>query len=124
MSADHSATMVPRLVGGTSVIIGVTLLAAPARVADSVFVNAAVPTGVVRLLGARYLAQGVAQLGWPRPGVLEGAAVVDGLHALSMVALAAGRPRYRRAAWLSASFAAAGTAANAVTAHRVRRTRR
>lgn len=111
-----SAPTDPRLIGVGSVSLGMTLLAAPHRVSAYVSDDRALAAGWVRLLGARYVAQGVAQLRWPRPTVLRAAAVTDGLHALSMVAVAVAQPRYRRAAALSAVVAAAGVAANAWTA--------
>jgi hypothetical protein len=100
------------------------MLAAPGRVRDYVSHDGALSTGWVRLLGARYLAQGVAQIAWPRPAVLQASAVVDGLHALSMVALAAASPTYRRSASFSASVAFACATANALAGghtHRVSR---
>jgi hypothetical protein len=119
MSARPSASAAPRLIGAGSVVVGVTLLAAPGRVCDYISDTRARPTGWMRLLGARYLAQGVAQLGWSQPAVLQVSAAVDGLHALSMVALAAASPTYRRLASVSAVAATAGMAANALTARRI-----
>jgi hypothetical protein len=124
MSTDRPSTTAARIIGAGSVIVGVALLAAPGRVCDLVSNTGARPTGWVRLLGARYLAQGVAQLRWPRPAVLRGSAAVDGLHAVSMVALAAASPTYRRLAVCSAALASAGTAANASTALGACRSRR
>jgi hypothetical protein len=51
--------------------------------------------------------------------VLQVSAAVDGLHALSMVALAVTSPTYRRLASVSAVAATAGMAANALTARRI-----
>jgi hypothetical protein len=124
MSARPSALTVPRLIGAGSVMLGVTLLATPGRVRDYAADNDALHTSWVRLLGARYLVQGMTQLRWPRPEVLQGAAAVDGLHALSMVALAAAAPPYRRSASLSASVALGAAAANALTARRMHGARR
>ncbi len=59
------------------------------------------------VLAARYLAQGTVQVIAPRMfGPLY--AVVDGLHAASMVALAIAEPRRRRVALVSGSIAAIG----------------
>ncbi len=124
MRSDHFVPTVPRLIGATSAALGVILLATPGRVCDYVSDNGARPTGWVRLLGARYLAQGVAQVAWPEPAVLQASAAVDTLHALSMVALAAVSPTYRRSASLSASVAFAGASANALAARRTRRVAR
>ena len=63
------------------------------------------------VLGARYLAQGTVQVIAPRMfGPLY--AVVDGLHAGSMVALAIKQPQRRRAALVSGSIAAIACAAS------------
>ncbi|MGY1602086.1 hypothetical protein [Geodermatophilus sp. SYSU D00815] len=65
------------------------------------------PLGVVRLLGGRMLAQHVVVAVLPtRPAVL-GWAVVDGLHALSMVPVAVRWPAHRRLAAASAAVSAA-----------------
>jgi hypothetical protein len=57
-----------------------------------------------RLLGGRYLLQGAMLVVRPQ---LSGLAVAaDGLHAASMVVLAAGSPRHRRAALVSGAAAA------------------
>jgi hypothetical protein len=61
---------------------------------------------VVRLLGARLLAQHAAVLAAPRPAVLRAAAAVDLLHAATMTPLVRS-PRYGRAARISAAVAAA-----------------
>ena len=61
--------------------------------------------GVVRLLGARLVAQHTAVLAAPRPEVLRGAAAVDLLHAASMLPLLRS-PRYGRAARISGAVAA------------------
>jgi hypothetical protein len=119
MSGHRSTTTVPRLIGAGSLLIGVTLLAAPGRTCDFVTDTGARPTGWTRLLGARYLAQGVAQLGWPQSAVLRASAAVDGLHALSMFGLAAASPAYRRLATVSAVAATVGMAANALTARQI-----
>ena len=60
---------------------------------------------VVRLLGARLLAQHAAVLAAPRPVVLRAAAVVDLLHAATMLPLVRS-PRYGRAARISGAVAA------------------
>ena len=61
---------------------------------------------VVRLLGARLVAQHAAVLAAPRPEVLRGAAAVDLLHAARLLPLLRS-PRYGRAARISAALAAA-----------------
>ena len=61
---------------------------------------------VVRLLGARLVAQHAAVLAAPRPAVLRASAGVDLLHAATMVPLVRS-PRYGRAARVSGAVAAA-----------------
>jgi hypothetical protein len=67
---------------------------------------------VVRVLGARHLAQGAVVLAAPRAPVVRAAAAVDALHAASMLPLLT-FPRYGRAARVSGGIAAtwAGLAA-------------
>jgi hypothetical protein len=61
---------------------------------------------VVRLLGARLLAQHAAVLAAPRPAVLRASAGTDLVHAASMLPLVRS-PRYGRAARISGGLAAA-----------------
>ena len=61
---------------------------------------------VVRLLGARLVAQHAAVLAAPRPAVLRAAAATDLLHAATMLPLLRS-PRYGRAARVSGALAAA-----------------
>ena len=61
---------------------------------------------VVRLLGARLLAQLAAVLAAPRPAVLRASAATDLVHAASMLPLL-GSARYGRAARISGGLAAA-----------------
>jgi hypothetical protein len=67
---------------------------------------------VVRVLGARQLAQAGLALAFPAEPLLGLGVGVDALHALSMVPLALATPRWRRPALVSglmaAAFAAAG----------------
>jgi hypothetical protein len=69
---------------------------------------------VVRVLGARHLAQ-AAMVAWrPVPGVLALGVVVDMLHSASMIALAVADPSRRRVALtdglIAAAFAVDGSA--------------
>ncbi len=94
------------LIGGATGGVGAVLLARPGLVARAVSdEHSRVPSSVVQLLGTRYLVQGAAQLGWPTVTVLRGAAVVDGLHAMTMLAVAWRRADYRRPALVSATVA-------------------
>lgn len=73
---------------------------------------------VLRVLGARHLAQAGIERRWPRPRVLVAAAVVDGLHASSGVVLAAADRRWRRSALLDAAVATGFCLATARSARR------
>jgi hypothetical protein len=59
----------------------------------------------VRILGARHLVETVLTTRDPR--LVRGVRVVDGIHAVSMLILAAASPRLRRDALLSAASASA-----------------
>jgi hypothetical protein len=99
------------LVGGLTTAAGAILLLRPGEVARVVGAHADRPIDdVVRLLGGRYLAQGGAVLAHPSRTVLRAAAVVDGLHAASMIALAASPYGHRRPALVSAAAAVCAAA--------------
>lgn len=112
----RDAMLAGRVIGASSLALGLVMMARPERASRIVSGARRVPDGWVRLLGARYLAQGAIQLSRPRPAVMAGSVVVDGLHALSMFALAAVRSDYRRPALISAITASAGATADALTA--------
>jgi hypothetical protein len=68
-------------------------------------------TAVIRVLGARQIAQALTTYFEPAAPMAATGAVVDGMHALSMVALAMGSTRWRRPAWaevISATALAGG----------------
>ncbi len=72
------------------------------------------PAGwVVRVLGIRILVQGVILIARPSRAVALASAGIDAVHGLSMLAVAAGGRRYRRAALSSAAAAALSAAASA-----------
>lgn len=74
---------------------------------------------VVRVLGARQVAQGVVTAArGDDPQVLLVGSVVDALHAASMLPLVAVRGPYRRRAALSATLAAAAAAVGGAAAER------
>jgi hypothetical protein len=77
-------------------------------------------TWVVRALGARLVVQHAVVLAAPQTPVVRAAAVVDAIHAASMVPLLAS-PTYRRAALVSGGFAAAWAALAAGAAGRSER---
>lgn len=95
------------------VVAGTVLTVAPARCARlAAGPTATAPEAVVRVLGARMLLQALAvrvaarRPRWRRPA-LEAGAVVDALHAASMVPAALRWPAYRRSAAVSAVLAGA-----------------
>jgi len=85
---------------------GLALLGQPDALVERVAGRRPDPTErwVCRVLGARQLVQAAAVARWPSTGGRLGAAA-DGLHAASMVALAAWVPRYRRVALASGAAA-------------------
>lgn len=99
----------PRLlqaVGAGSTVYGALLLTAPRAVVAAVGAGSTPPPSlIVRVLGARQLGQGLALLIRPLPSTVAVSAVVDGLHALTMVAAAARWPGQRRAAVVSGGVA-------------------
>lgn len=99
---------------------GLLQLAAPGLVADRVL---RVPLDhraevVARVLAARQVLQAGLLLRTPSPATLSLGAGVDGLHAVSMLALAALNARRRPPALLDASIAAAFAVSGAVGARR------
>ena len=74
---------------------------------------------VVRVLGARQLAQAGLALAFPDEPLAGLGVGVDALHALSMVPLALATPRWRRPAMVSGLMAAAFAAAGVLAARRI-----
>jgi hypothetical protein len=109
-----------RLIGALNLALGVVLLARPERVARGVASSVPPGRGWVRLLGARYVAQGAVQASMPKAEVLELSVVVDALHAASMLGMAAIRAEYRRPALLSAAVATGSAAVTWLQAQRMR----
>jgi hypothetical protein len=70
---------------------------------------------VVRILGARHLAQAVLTLWRPSPAVLLGGAGVDACHAATMLALAVADPELRTAGIADCAAATAFTATGMLT---------
>jgi hypothetical protein len=109
------------VLAGVRAACGAVQFAAPAYSAEQVLGGPLDATAqrVVRVLGARQLAQAGLAVSFPA-GPLPGLGVgVDAVHALSMVALAASRPRWRRPALISAATAAAFAAAGVLAARSV-----
>jgi hypothetical protein len=105
--ADRPRRTLTRLIACLGVGSGVALLLRPQRVVDAVAPE--LPRDrvwLVRLLGARLIAQHGAVLAAPRAGLVRIGSAVDLVHAASMVPFAAS-PRYGRAARVSGGAAAA-----------------
>ena len=100
---------------------GAVQLAAPGYSAEQQLGGPLDPTAlrVVRVLGARQLAQAGLALAFPAEPLLGLGAGVDALHALSMVPLAVATPRWRRPALVSGLMAAAFAAAGVLAARRI-----
>jgi hypothetical protein len=104
---DGRGRLLTRLLAGLGIATGVTLLARPQQVVDTV--APAFPRDrvwLVRLLGARLVAQHGAVLAVPERRLVRVGSAVDLLHAASMVPFVAS-PRYGPAARVSGGLAAA-----------------
>ena len=104
--ADRRRRALTRLLAGLGAGTGAALLARPQRVVDAV--APAFPRDrlwLVRLLGARLVAQHGAVLVAPDPRLVRLGSAVDLGHAASMVPFVAS-PRYGRAARISGAVAA------------------
>ena len=85
---------------------GVFLLGAPAAVLAGFGHSGTGPEEVVRVLGARHVAQAVLTATLPRSRVVPAGTAADALHAVTAAALAVASPRWRRAAAADAALAA------------------
>lgn len=96
---------------GTHLTQAAVLLAQPPGVLRAVAGTHGVPPSwIVRVLGVRVGAQGVAEALYPSRDVLRVGVATDVAHALSMLAAARVWPRYRRAALISAASAGVSAA--------------
>lgn len=95
-------------------LLGAALLERPDRIGRAVGGGgggeSTPPSGVLRVLGGRLLLQGLAALARPDARVARLSAGVDATHAASMLFVAAGVARYRRAALISAALAVGSAA--------------
>jgi hypothetical protein len=109
------------LLAGVRAGYGAVQLAIPAWSAEQLAGGPLDPATlrVVRVLGARQLAQAGLALAFPAAPLLGLGVGVDALHALSMVPVAAAAPRWRRPALVSALTATAFAAAGALAARRI-----
>jgi hypothetical protein len=118
MHRSHTGT---RVLAGAGAGWGLALLARPRAVVAALCPE--YPESrlwVVRVLGARLLAQHAAVLIAPERPVVRAASAVELLHAASMLPLL-GLPRYRRAALISGGIAAAYAGLAAAVAPRSER---
>ena len=109
------------LLAGVRAGYGAVQLAVPAYSAEQRLGGPLDPTTqrVVRVLGARQVTQAGLALAFPAEPLLGLGVGVDAMHALSMVALAAARPRWRRPALVSGLMAATFAAAGVLAARRI-----
>lgn len=105
--ATAPAKLSPRLLGLFHASFGAVLVTRPGAVARAVHDSTPPKRWVVRLLGVRAVMQGVVTSVVPDAPVVAAGAMVDGLHAASMIATAVVSPPHRRAAVLSAIVAGA-----------------
>lgn len=107
-SQRHARTRAVSAVLGAD---GLTMLLAPRWVVGHLTPGRAAPhSWVVRLLGARSVAQHALLLAHPTRQAVQLGAVADVVHAASMAPAAALWPRYRRAAAISAAFSTVSAA--------------
>lgn len=85
---------------------GGLLLLAPGALLRPVGPATTTAVATLRVLGARHLVQGAVTIWRPTRGVFAAGAVVDGLHSLTALALAAADRRQRPAALVDAAGAA------------------
>jgi uncharacterized protein YjeT (DUF2065 family) len=112
---------VVRAVGVVTVVTGAALAGFPRQIGTFTSRSAALPPeSIVRILGGRYIAQGLAESLSPTRRVLKTACGVDVLHAGSMVALAAVSRQYRAPALVSMMIALTSAACTAGLARRGR----
>jgi hypothetical protein len=104
-----------RLLGVSTAVAGLFMLYRPDQASRLAEGNTGTgpPGWVVRLLGARYLLQGAAELGRPTKTVWLLACGTDTAHAMSMFGMAAIRPAFRRTCLTSAAVASVSAAATA-----------
>ncbi|TYP90697.1 hypothetical protein [Blastococcus xanthinilyticus] len=109
--SDDRAQRSARLLAAAGLVGGLVLSTRPAAVTAAVAPEyPSARLWVARLLGARLVVQHAVVLVSPGPGALRAVAVVDGLHAASMLPVLL-LPRYRRAALVSGAAAAASALA-------------
>lgn len=97
-----------RSFGATQGLIGIFLIMRPHRVSRKISRGqSAVPTWLVRLLGARLSCQGCWLMASDSDESLVLGCIVEAVHGSTMVTAAIVAPRYRRSALAAAALAAA-----------------
>jgi hypothetical protein len=108
-----------RLVAVPGALWGAVMLLRPEDLTRSVCGGGPEPAAwIVRVLGARLLAQNVVTFVRPTREVVLAGAATDALHAASMVAARVRWPEHARPIWVSGSTSAASAALGALTAVR------
>ena len=108
---------VPRLVAAPWALWGTAMLVRPGDVTRLVCGGGPEPDArIVRVLGARLVAQHALTLVRPTRAVILAGAGVDLLHAASMGLARLRWPRYARPIWVSAATSAVSALASALTA--------
>jgi hypothetical protein len=106
-----------RLVAVPGALWGTAMLLRPGDVTRSVCGGGPGPAAwIVRVLGARLLAQNVVTLVRPTREVVLAGAAADALHAASMVAARARWPEHARPIWVSGSTSVVSATVGALTA--------
>jgi hypothetical protein len=114
--APARGDVLPRLLGLFHLCFGTVLITRPGTVTRALHDSTPPRRWVIRLLGARSVMQGAFTAVVPDAPVVAAGAIVDGLHAASMIATAVVSPPHRRAAVLSAIVAGACCAVGATAA--------
>lgn len=112
----ESAELARRLLGAVHLTLGMALIIRPGSVTRLLGGRTPPHRWVIRLLGARSLVQGTVTVAVPDAPIVAAGAVVDAVHAASMIVVGVLSESHRRAAALSAMVAAGCSAAGTTTA--------
>ena len=116
---SRTGNRVTRLVAVPWGLWGAAMLVRPGDVTRLVCGGGPEPAAwIVRVLGARLVAQHVVTLVWPTREVVLAGAAADVLHAASMVPARVRWPEHARPIWVSGTTSAASALAGALTAVR------
>ena len=113
---SRTGNRVTRLVAVPWGLWGAAMLVRPGDVTRLVCGGGPEPAAwIVRVLGARLVAQHVVTLVWPTREVVLAGAAADVLHAASMVPARVRWPEHARPIWVSGTTSAASALAGALT---------